>query len=87
MELPKQERAFEPLKTDGHDSSAGASELTKGQKLEVLRITTTSRDDWLHRGLLLLDVTWDCYVQQFERVRKLRDVWRKQDGASFYPFD
>ena len=59
----------------------------QGQKLEVLRITTSNRDDWLHRGALLMDLTWDCYVQYFERVHKPRDVTRIKDGGSFYPFE
>ena len=71
VQLAEQVGAFEP----------------QGQKMEVLRITTSNRDDWLHRGVLLLDLTWDCYVQYFERVHKPRDVWRMKDGGSFYPFD
>ena len=70
VELAEEVGAFEPQE----------------QKLEVLRITTSNRDDWLHRGTLLMDLTWDCYVQYFERVHKPRDVWRIKDGGAFYPF-
>lgn len=71
--------AIEPCPAD--------EEHIETQEIQVLQATTTNRDDWLHRGRHLLDITWDCYVQNFERLRKPRDVSRRKNAASFFPFE
>ena len=79
--------ATEPSPVDRPQPAADDKESGQEQQIQVLQATTTNRDDWLHRGRHLLDVTWDCYVQNFERVRKPRDVSRRQDASSLFPFE
>ena len=84
---PSSGPATEPSQFDRPQPSGDDEENAQDQQIQVLQATTTNRDDWLHRGRHLLDVTWDCHVQNFERVRKPPDVSRRQDAASFFPFE
>ena len=61
--------------------------VPSGVELKLLRSTTTNRDDWLHRGMALLDMDWHCYVRHFERIPKPKDLTSAIATVQYFPFE
>ena len=56
-------------------------------ELHVFKSTTTSRDDWLHRGPDLAGLDWYQYCKHVERVKMPKDVSRTPPTQRYFPFD
>jgi hypothetical protein len=72
------------------ESTDGVEALEKSEpttELLIPHISTSNRDDWLHRGPDLFDMNWFTYVKFFERVRRPKSVSRRMDGYKFFPFE
>ena len=81
---PKQDADLESL---GSDQENEPDPAPKGADLKVFRNTTTNRDDWLHRGMALLDLDWHCYVRHVERVRVPTNIANLPDTVRYFPFE
>jgi len=91
-ELAAENSENESKARNGKPTAQASSKGGGVPKLQVLRATTSIRDDWLHRGTALADFDLYAYTANVERFRLPRRVqfdkqYLRQPGPPLFLFD